>query len=271
MTLLGLRWSDIASSAAAQVDRFEVNGWTLDGPLPAGPYLLHNLDLDFSLTRPGVIDDRWLARCEQAILRTGSPWFSLHLGFSAERVRFADGMLPLSPTLDRDTCLTRLIETIARVKRSLSVPLLIENLDYCPGGAYEHICRPDFIAEVLERTDCGLLLDLAHLQVSADWQGLSPEEYLARLPLERVVEVHVSSPRRVGERLDDQHEELLERDYELLRLVLERSQPRAVVLEYSRAAERLSDQLRRVRLALDGMPSAMGNSTVEAPAQRLRG
>jgi uncharacterized protein (UPF0276 family) len=127
--------------------------------------------------------------------------------------------------------------------------LLLENLDYCPEGAYEHVCEPEFIGEVLEATDCGLLLDLAHLQVTASWFGLDAETLLDRLPLERVVEVHLSSPRPLdgnSARLDDVHETLTERDLDLLRAVLRRSKPRAVVLEYKRDPVQLRLQLSRL-------------------------
>ena len=251
MTLLGVKWSPIAAVALPLVNIVEVPGWALDVPLPGAPRLLHNLDLDFSLTAPNVVDDAWLARCRQAIESTRSPWFSLHLGFSAERVRFDNHMLPESAVLDRSTCLERLIDAVGRVTEGLSVPVLIENLDYCPEGAYEHVCDPRFISEVVESTNCALLLDLAHLQVSADWLGIEPLEYADLLPLDRVVEVHLSSPRRLGQRLDDGHFELLEEDFRLLEWVLQRTMPEAIVLEYTRDEQRLLDQLQRLRALLD--------------------
>jgi uncharacterized protein (UPF0276 family) len=133
------------------------------------------------------------------------------------------------------------------------VPLLLEHLDYCPEGAYEHVCEPAFICDVLEATGCDLLLDLAHAQVSASWLGADVEEMLEQLPLERVREVHVSSPRPSAgnsAHLDDVHETLTERDYELLRWVLGRAAPRAVVLEYRRDIVELRKQLSRLSMMI---------------------
>ncbi len=255
MALLGVKWSPIARAALPLVDVVEVDGWALDQPafrLPPGPRLIHNLDLDFTLTQPGVIDDAWLARCERAVERVGAPWFSLHLGFSAERVQFVDHLMPRAPVLDRATCFARVVEPLQRIQAGLSVPLLVENMDYCPEGAYEHVCDPAFIAEVVDAVGCGLLLDLAHLQVSADWLGLDPVAYLDRLPLDRVVEVHVSSPRPLGERLDDCHHHLLPRDYALLRALLDRCDPAVVLLEYRRDQSLLLEQLIGLRAMLLG-------------------
>jgi UbiD family decarboxylase len=80
----------------------------------------------------------------------------------------------------------------------------------------------------------------------AEAMGVEPDEMLARLPLERVVEVHLSGPRPLAgnaERLDDVHDVVSEREVQLLRRVLEEAQPKAVVLEYRRDAELLHEQL----------------------------
>lgn len=257
MTLLGVKSSPISDVANDHVDVLEVAGWDLGNELP-DRVLLHNLNLDFSLAVPHVLDDAWLERCRRALKITQSPWFSLHLGFSTELVRFENHMLPASAVLDRSTCQERMIDAVSFACRNLNVPVLIENLDYCPEGAYEHVCDPKFIAGIVEASGCGLLLDLAHLQVSADWLGFAPEEYASQLPMDRVVEVHLSSPRRVGVHLDDGHFELLERDVRLLEWTLERCEPRAVVLEYTRDRARLPEQLQQIRAVLDRNAVYMG-------------
>lgn len=256
---LGVKWSGIATGALALVDLVEVPGWAPDGP-PAVSRLLHNLDLDFSLTTPGIMDDGWAERCRHALTLTGSPWFSLHLGFSTERVRFDNHMLPESPVLSREDCLRRMIDAVAFAQRHLPVPVLVENLDYCPEGAYEHVCEPEFISTAVRETGCHFLLDLAHARVSADWFGVTPEDYLSALPLDRAVELHLSGPRRVDGRLVDDHFELTEEDYRLLDWALARCRPRAVVLEYSRDPAALRDQLRRLSAILEAFGQAEGRA-----------
>ena len=232
------------------VDIVEAPGWSLEDALaPSGVrrrVLLHNLDLDVTLADPGYIDVGWGKRADSAIRRAGTPWFSLHLGFASERVRFHDHMLPESEPLSRDELLTRTVESVRRAKEYLDLPLLLENLDYCPEGAYEHVCAPDFISEVLAETDSGLLLDIGHLLVTASWFEIAAETLLARMPVERVVEVHLSGPRPLAGnngRLDDVHDVVGEREVRLLRLVLEQARPKAVVLEYRRNAEAMREQL----------------------------
>src|SRR5262249_54549759 len=116
-----------------------------------------------------------------------------------------------------------------------------------PGGAYEHVCEPAFIAAVLSETSVGLLLDLAHAQVSASRLGLPIEDYLGQLPLDQVRQLHISGPRWRDGELYDAHEALLEEDYRLLEWVLARTQPWALTLEYNREEAELRAELVRLR------------------------
>jgi len=90
------------------------------------------------------------------------------------------------------------------------------------------------------------LLDTAHLRVTASWQGADPFAMLDALPLHRLRELHLSSPRPIASedgRLDDIHETLEEIDYALLDGVLSRRRPSAIVLEYRRDPLLLRRQL----------------------------
>jgi uncharacterized protein (UPF0276 family) len=120
------------------------------------------------------------------------------------------------------------------------------------------VVDPAFISSVIEETNCGLLLDLAHARVAACYQDEPVRHYLARLPLNRLVEIHVSGPRSLpasdgasGGRLFDAHEPMQEADYALLTWVLERTRPQAVTLEYSKDRAQLKAQLDRLRTLLD--------------------
>lgn len=191
---------------------------------PAQPWLLHNSVWDWSLAHPNALEHQdMLAVTRSALMQTRAPWLSVHLGFSADLVTFRNGFQSASDVLERDVLLGKLIRNVKALKETLSVPLLLENLDYNATGAYEHICEPEVISAVLEATDTWLLLDLAHAQVSASRLGIAQEDYLAQLPLARVKQLHISSPRPVGETLADTHETLRPADYRLLERMLEQT------------------------------------------------
>ena len=218
---------------------------------PEHHWLLHNTVWNWSLAHPRALKQQdVLAVTRRALEQTRAPWLSVHLGFSAERVAFHEGMQPVSEVLGREHLLPRLIANAGALKDALEIPLLLENLDYNATGAYEHICEPEVISAVLGATDTYFLLDLSHAQVSASRLGYTVDDYLAELPLGRVRQLHVSGPRLVGETLADVHETLRPADYKLLMSVLERTEPWAVTLEYRRDTDLLALQLERLQTLL---------------------
>jgi uncharacterized protein len=233
------------------VDYFETTSRWADTAVPlfpGQPMLLHNALNNVSLGKPGVHTGlEALELTRRRLAATRAPWLSVHLGFSAAEVAFTGYNEARSPALGRDELFASVCANLGGLRDALDLPLIVENLDYNPGGAYEHICEPAFIAAVLERTGVGLLLDLAHAQVSATHLGMSIDAYLAALPLDRVAQLHLSSPRWKDGVLRDAHEPLLEQDYALLRAVLGAARPRAVTLEYHRDEAALKEQITRLR------------------------
>ena len=82
----------------------------------------------------------------------------------------------------------------------------LENLNYFPTGAYDRICEPDFIGEVCERADVGLLLDVGHAVVSAHYFGVDLLAYVQALPLGRVREIQLSHAGMLNGVFEDLHE-----------------------------------------------------------------
>jgi uncharacterized protein (UPF0276 family) len=247
---------ELLAAGALEVDYFETTSWLAESAValfPGRRFWLHNSVSNWSLGHPDALAQAdVVSRTLHLLRRTQAPLLSVHLGFSAEQVAFDGSMRAMSPALERDQLLENICRNARALAAAIPVPLILENLDYCPGGAYEHICAPEFIAEVLARADVGLLLDLAHARVSAGRLGLRIHEYLARLPLERVRQLHVSGPRARNGVLVDVHEPLREEDYALLDYVLERSQPQAITLEYRHDAAKLREQLGRLYAIIHG-------------------
>ena len=78
-------------------------------------------------------------------------------------------------------------------------------------------------------------------------------QMIVLLPLDRVVQIHVSGPRVQEGRLVDVHETLQAIDYELLRFVLARTDPQVVTLEYIRDRDALREQLVQLRSLLEAL------------------
>jgi uncharacterized protein (UPF0276 family) len=234
------------------------------------PLMLH---LDDTLSGHEPPDDETMARLEGWVRLTGTPWTSEHIGFGAANVDLSTLLITQASSglLPYDVALANIIRNARALARGLSVPLLLENIPLFPNAAHLHVCEPEFVSTVIAETGCDMLLDLAHARVSADVLGMDVRDYLSQLPLDRVVELHLSGPRRLGEvdparqeqvrreaagiahllpfgdaNLMDAHEPMGEADYALLGWTLERASPRAVSLEYYREPEALRRQLARL-------------------------
>ena len=114
---------------------------------------------------------------------------------------------------------------------------------------YRFESEPAVIAKVLEETQTALLLDLAHARIAARARGISSQDYITALPLERTQQIHMAGVREGSDsQLYDAHEPLLEEDYQLLEWTLERTKPQLLTLEYFREdPQALSNQLSRLQ------------------------
>lgn len=150
-----------------------------------------------------------LKKSKEVILRKKPEIISVHLAYPAfeiGKVLPDNHNIAESEVLPREKVIkqiTRALDYLTGFTELLEIPLAVENLDYHSGGAYEYICEPEFINEVFKQNkNLYLLLDIAHAEISAiELLGKKPEyclevtqEYLKRLPLERVIEIHINSP-----------------------------------------------------------------------------
>ncbi|MFH1762455.1 MAG: DUF692 family multinuclear iron-containing protein [bacterium] len=132
---------------------------------------------------------------------TRPEWISFHLGLACEKL-ISGGQFGFekgdSPVIEKNVILSRIIENIHNLKQNFfHNRILLENLDYMPmeqsNGSYEHVCVPEFIKTALEETGCGMLLDVGHATVTGKNSGYADvRDYLNAIPLEKVVEIHMS-------------------------------------------------------------------------------
>ena len=153
-----------------------------------------------------------------------TPYLSAHIDYNPDQ----DG--ELSP----QGLLLRMRKSVEELRRLTGLEVLLENLPFVPWGKRpRYLSDPEYIREVLEATQTAFLLDLAHAQVAAYHRGEDLWVYLERMPLEQVIEIHVSGPRLEERGLRDRHQALMAADYEVLEWAVHRT-PRLkmLTLEY---------------------------------------
>jgi uncharacterized protein (UPF0276 family) len=91
----------------------------------------------------------------------------------------------------------------------------------------------EYIARMAEEADCGLLLDVNNVHVSAFNHGFDPVAYIEAIPAERVVQVHLAGPKDCGTHLVDTHDSpVLDAVWDLYALAMARTGGVATLLEW---------------------------------------
>jgi len=131
---------ELLNSGELQLDYLEVHGPYVQNTrdtYPDMPMLLHNALYQWSLTHKDGLAHKSASEITlKRLTISRSPWYSLHLGFSVEEVDFYDeAMQGISSLQPRELVLERCISRLKQLKAFLSVPILIENLDYNPTQA----------------------------------------------------------------------------------------------------------------------------------------
>lgn len=151
------------------------------------PLFLHGVGL--SIGSPGPLDGAHLARLAAVAARYQPAIVSEHLAWSTHDGAFFNDLLPLPYT---EETLAQVCEHIDVVETALGRPILLENPSTYIAFAETTMGETEFLAEIVRRTGCGLLLDVNNVFVSAANHGLDPRRILADFPLAAVGEIHLA-------------------------------------------------------------------------------
>ncbi len=151
------------------------------------PLSLHGVGLSIGANRP--LDRAHLERLKSLIDRYSPGQFSEHLAWSTHDAGFLNDLLPLPYT---EETLNRVAAHVDEVQSFLGRQMLLENPSTYLAFAESTYSEIDFIAEIVRRTGCGLLLDVNNVYVAATNQHWDPVDYIDRYPLLHVREVHLA-------------------------------------------------------------------------------
>lgn len=115
--------------------------------------------------------------------------FSEHLAWSSHDEIFFNDLLPVPY---REESLERVIEHVDQLQNHLGRQILIENPSVYVAFASSTMTETAFLEKLVERTQCGLLLDCNNVYVSATNQNYDPVAYLDAFPVEHVGEIHLA-------------------------------------------------------------------------------
>jgi uncharacterized protein (UPF0276 family) len=239
---LGLRWAlveDILERPPPELSFIEVapeNYMRRGGRFPAAlascaerwPILTHGLVMSLGGTDP--LDAAYLSTLRRFLSDVRAPWHSDHLCFGVVGGAALHDLLPLPFT--REAAM-HVAERVMRAADALGVPMAVENISYYAHPGPAEMDEADFVNEVDRRSGCALLLDVNNVYVNAQNHRFDARAMIAKMPLDRVVQIHVAGHDDSNERLiiDTHAEPLKDEVYDLLAFALSRTGPVPVLLE----------------------------------------
>lgn len=151
------------------------------------PLSLHGVGLSIGADRP--LDRGHLGRLKALSERYEPALVSEHLAWSTHGAAFLDDLLPVPYTGETLDCVVRHVED---VQEALGRQILLENPATYLAFAESTWSEVEFIAEVVRRTGCALLLDVNNIYVACSNQQWDPTDYIQRFPLAHVREIHLA-------------------------------------------------------------------------------
>jgi uncharacterized protein (UPF0276 family) len=194
------------------VDWFEIisENYLVDGGKPLHyleriradyPMVMHGVSLSIGSTAPLDLD--YLDRLKALVARVEPAWFSDHLCWTGVHGINLHDLMPLPYT---EEAVDHVVQRVERVQDHMGRQLLLENVSSYVSFADSQLSEWEFLAEVANRADCLILLDINNIYVSAFNHRFDPYAYLQGIPVERVRQFHLAGHTRQEELIIDTHD-----------------------------------------------------------------
>ena len=176
------------------------------------------------------LDREHLARLKALARRTRTPWLSDHLCWGSVDGRYTHDLLPMPYTWE---AVRVTAAKLRQAQDTLEVPVIVENVSSYAEFHASEMTEWEFLAEVVERADCGILLDVNNIYVSSRNHGFDPFVYLDAVPAGRVAQIHIAGHSKFEKYVLDTHDHpVLDRVWDLYERAIERCGPTATLLEW---------------------------------------
>ncbi|MBI3801592.1 MAG: DUF692 domain-containing protein, partial [Deltaproteobacteria bacterium] len=192
------------------------------------PLVLHGVSLSLGSTDP--LNIPYLDDLQVLIRRFEPAWVSDHLCWGSVGGHYAHDLLPLPYT---EEALVHVVERVQAIQDRLGRQILIENVSSYLTFSASTMPEWEFLAEIAERADCGILLDVNNIYVSAANHGFAAEQYIAGVPADRVGQIHLAGHSDMGTYLFDTHDgPVISPVWELYRLAVRRCGRVSTLIEW---------------------------------------
>jgi uncharacterized protein len=200
----------------------------LDSILDQYRVVQHGVSMYFGSAEP--LSREHLGRLKALVRRTGTPWLSDHLCWGSVDGTYTHDLLPMPYTFEAARVTA---EKIRQAQDFLEVPIAVENVSSYAEFHVSEMTEWEFLNEVVERADCGILLDVNNIYVSSQNHNFDPKVYVDQVPADRVAQIHIAGHSKFEKYILDTHDHpVLDAVWGLYARAIERCGPTATLLEW---------------------------------------
>lgn len=164
------------------------------------PITLHCVGMSLASTEP--LDKKYCQQIKGLARSVNAAWISEHLCFTSAGGMQSHDLLPIPYN---QQSLTHCVDRILQIQDFLGERLVVENVSNYMAFKETDRSEIDFIIELAEKADCYLLVDVNNIYVNQINHGLDAHEYIDRLPLARIKEIHLAGYQQQENYLLDAH------------------------------------------------------------------
>jgi|SRR5579863_1763485 len=165
------------------------------------PLVMHGVSLSIGSSAP--LNREYLARLKQLADAVSPAWISDHLCWTGVNQTNLHDLMPLPYT---EEALDHVAARVREVQDYLGRRILLENVSSYVEFHDSSLSEWQFLAEIAQRSDCLILLDVNNIYVSGYNHGFDPQTYLAGIPVDRVQQIHLAGHENQGGLIIDTHD-----------------------------------------------------------------
>jgi uncharacterized protein (UPF0276 family) len=192
------------------------------------PVVMHGVSMSIGSTDP--LNLTYLRQLKELSDFVKPVWISDHLCWTGVAHLNTHDLLPMPLTLES---LHHVAERVSKVQDILQRPLILENPSTYLQFQNSTLHEWEFMTELVNKTGCGLLLDVNNVFVSGINHGFDPEFYIRNIPHYAVVQMHIAGPTDCHTHLLDTHDQPVPTEvWKLYRLAQELTGGVSTLLEW---------------------------------------
>ena len=166
------------------------------------PVVMHGVAMSIGTVDP--VNSEYMQKLKALMDWLKPAWVSDHLCWTGIAHKNSHDLLPMPYT---EESLKHIVERIKQVQDFLERPIALENPSTYLEFKASDMGEAEFIARMVEQSGCHLLLDVNNVYVSSFNHRLDAQKYIDTMPLDKVVQIHLSGHTNNGTHIVDTHDD----------------------------------------------------------------